>query len=137
MDAFGPLQQAHRLTFAAEAAEAAAAGAPATEPAIAEAATGEAAPTADALAAWDAATQAWDGLSQPYPLARSLLRAAQAAIDRGDRDRAAERLARAAPLAEALGAGPLREQILAKLSAGSRTEAAAIALREGLAAAGP
>jgi DNA-binding NarL/FixJ family response regulator len=121
-------------------------------------------------------------------------------MGRGDQDGAAERLARAAPLAEALGAGPLREQIgplarrarlglpsapsagqpagilgltareievlrlvaagrsnreiaaelfisaktasvhvsniLAKLGASGRTEAAAIALREGLAAAG-
>jgi DNA-binding NarL/FixJ family response regulator len=32
-------------------------------------------------------------------------------MDRGDRDGAAERLARAAPLADRLGAGPLRERI--------------------------
>ena len=32
-------------------------------------------------------------------------------MDRGDRDGAAQRLARAAPLADRLGAGPLREQI--------------------------
>jgi DNA-binding NarL/FixJ family response regulator len=32
-------------------------------------------------------------------------------MDCGDRDGAAERLARAAPLADGLGAGPLREQI--------------------------
>ena len=33
-------------------------------------------------------------------------------MDRGDRDGAADRLARAAPLADRLGAGPLREQIV-------------------------
>ncbi|HEY7277109.1 MAG TPA: response regulator transcription factor, partial [Trebonia sp.] len=93
MDAAGPLQQAHRLTFAAEAVRPAdVAG-------------------ADALAGWDAAADAWDHLGQPYPLAHALQRAAQAAMDCGDRDGAAERLARAAPLADGLGAGPLREQI--------------------------
>ena len=96
MDAAGPLQQAHRLTFAAEAVRPGGmAGGPG----------------ADALAGWDAAADAWDHLGQPYPLAHALLRAAQAAMDCGDRDGAAERLARAAPLADGLGAGPLREQI--------------------------
>ena len=96
MDVAGPLQQAHRLTFAAEAAR----------PGGAAGGQG-----ADALAGWDAAAEAWDHLGQPCPLARALLRAAEAAMDCGDRDGAAERLARAAPLADGLGAGPLREQI--------------------------
>jgi DNA-binding NarL/FixJ family response regulator len=48
---------------------------------------------------------------QPYPLARALTRAGRAAMDHGDRDAAAERLTRAAPLAEKLGAGPFYEQI--------------------------
>jgi DNA-binding CsgD family transcriptional regulator len=60
---------------------------------------------------WDAAAQAWDRLGQPYPLAGALLHAAEAAMDQGDRDGAADRLARAAPLADLLGAGPLRERI--------------------------
>ena len=94
--AAGPLQQAHRLTFAAEAAEAAQAGDSGG---------------ADALAAWDASARAWESLGQPYSLARALARAARAAMDRGDRDAAAERLTRAAPLAERLGAGPLSGQI--------------------------
>jgi ATP/maltotriose-dependent transcriptional regulator MalT len=97
--AAGPLQQAHRLTFAAEAAEAA------------EAAQAGDSSGADALAAWDASARAWESLGQPYSLARALARAARAAMDRGDRDTAAERLTRAAPLAESLGAGPLCEQI--------------------------
>ena len=96
MDAAGSLQRAHRLTFAAEAAQA---GRP------------DGVPGADILAAWDAAAQAWDSLGQPYPLACALLRAARAAMARGDRDGAAQRLTRAAPLADRLGAGPLREQI--------------------------
>jgi DNA-binding CsgD family transcriptional regulator len=96
LDATGPLQEAHRLTFVAEAAQAgAAAGAPGP----------------DLLAAWDAAAQAWDRLGQPYALGCALLRAAEAALDRGDRDDATERLTRAAPLADQLGAGPLRERI--------------------------
>src|SRR5581483_853412 len=94
--AAGPLQQAHRLTFAAEATEATRAGD-----------SGD----ADALAAWDAAARAWESLGEPYSLARALERAARAAMDRGDRDTAAERLSRAAPLAENLGAGPLCERI--------------------------
>jgi DNA-binding CsgD family transcriptional regulator len=182
----GPVEDAHGLTFAAEAARA-----------------GGAAGTADADPgpAWDAAAQAWDRLDQPYERACALLRAAEAALDRGDREGAAERLARAGPLAGELGAGPLRERIgslarrarlglpsappgeqaqgilgltareaevlrlvaagrsnrdiaaelfisvktvsvhvsniLAKLNAGSRTEAAAIAHRAGLAAEDP
>jgi DNA-binding CsgD family transcriptional regulator/tetratricopeptide (TPR) repeat protein len=92
----GPLEAAHRLTFTAEAARADdPAGAPAT----------------DLVAAWDAAAQAWDRLDQPYELACALLRAASAAMDQGDRDGAAQRLARAASLAGRLGAGPLRGQI--------------------------
>jgi DNA-binding CsgD family transcriptional regulator len=94
--ATGPLQEAHRLTFAAEAAQAG------------DTAGG---PGPDLLAAWDAAAQAWDRLGQPYPMACALLHAAEASMDHGDRDGAAGRLARAAPLADELGAGPLREQI--------------------------
>jgi DNA-binding CsgD family transcriptional regulator len=91
----GPLQEAHRLTFAAEAAQAGAAGG---------------APGPDLLAAWDASALAWDRLGQPYACAGALLRAAEAAMGRGDRDGAAHRLARAAPLADGLGAGPLGER---------------------------
>jgi DNA-binding NarL/FixJ family response regulator len=93
MDVAGPLQQAHRLTFAAESARAVGA------------------PAGDALAAWDAAAQAWEHLDCPYALGRALLGAAEAAMDSGDRAGAAERLARAAPLAERLTAVLLREQI--------------------------
>jgi len=96
MDVIGPVQQADRLTFAAESAWAGTAGG---------------APGAGALARWDAAAQAWDRLHCPYPQACALLRAAEAAMDGGDRDGAEQRLARAARLADGLAAVPLREQI--------------------------
>ena len=70
-----------------------------------------AARAAGLLAAWDEAAVAWDGLGEPYPLGETLLHAAEAALACGDRDGAAERLQRAAPLAAALGAQPLGEQI--------------------------
>jgi len=54
---------------------------------------------------------AWEGLGEPYPLAEALLHAAEVALARGDRDGAAQRLRRAAPLAAAPGAQPLGEQI--------------------------
>jgi DNA-binding CsgD family transcriptional regulator len=96
LDVSGPLQEAHRLTFAAEAARAGRV-AGSSGPAL--------------LAAWDAAARAWDRLGQPYALACTLLHGAEAAMDMGDRDSAAERLTRAAPLADGLGTGPLRERI--------------------------
>jgi DNA-binding CsgD family transcriptional regulator len=63
------------------------------------------------LAAWDEAAVAWDGLGEPHPLGETLLHAAEAALACGERDGAAERLQRAAPLAARLGARPLGEQI--------------------------
>jgi ATP/maltotriose-dependent transcriptional regulator MalT len=96
MEATGPLQQAHRLTFAAQAARA---GGAAVEPG------------ADPRLAWEAAAQAWERLGQPYEQARALLQASQAALDRADRDDAATWLARAAGLADDLGVDPLRRQI--------------------------
>ena len=63
------------------------------------------------LAAWDEAAVAWDGLGEPHPLGETLLHAAEAALACGERDGAAERLQRAAPLAVRLGARPLGEQI--------------------------
>ena len=50
-------------------------------------------------------------MCQPYPLAMTLLRAAEAALSSGDRDAAATRLRRAATLAQRLGARPLSEDI--------------------------
>ena len=67
--------------------------------------------TAGWLAAWDEAAAAWADLSEPYSLGQTLLHAAEAALACGDRDGAADRLQRAAPLAAGLGAQPLGEQI--------------------------
>ncbi len=65
-----------------------------------------------ARCAWDDAVSAWEQLSEPYRRARALLHAAETALaDDGNRDAAAGRLGQAADLADALGAGPLREQI--------------------------
>ena len=66
---------------------------------------------AELLAAWDEAAAAWDGLAEPYPLGETLLHAAEAALACGERDGAAERLQRAAPLAARLDAQTLGEQI--------------------------
>ena len=93
MDAAGPVQQAFRLTFDAEAGR---------EPS---------APAGSPLVRWDSAAAAWEKVSQPYELAMALNQAAAAAMAAGDRDGAAERLLRAAHLAEQLGARPLRADI--------------------------
>ena len=85
----GPVERAHAAVFTAEGLRAAG--------------------RAD-LTAWDTAVSAWDLVRQPYPLAYALLRAAGAAA-RQDRDRASERLRRAADLAARLGTRPLLDQI--------------------------
>ena len=102
---FGQAQRAFALTYAAASADAA----------WLLAAFPDAGPSADEaaglLTAWDEAAVAWEGLGEPYPLAEALLHAAEVALARGDRDGAAQRLRRAAPLAAAPGAQPLGEQI--------------------------
>jgi DNA-binding CsgD family transcriptional regulator len=95
LESSGPVQQANRLTFDAQAG---------ADPAGA-AAGGQ------ALARWDAAAAAWDGLAQPFERATALFRAAEAGMTDGDRDGAAQRLRRAADLAGQLGARPLGEEI--------------------------
>jgi DNA-binding CsgD family transcriptional regulator/tetratricopeptide (TPR) repeat protein len=109
---FGPAQRAFELTFAAADAHAARllagfpdASAGASPP---EGADGE---PAGLLAGWDEAAGAWAILGEPYPLSETLLHAAETALAHGDRDGAAERLRRAGPLADELGAHPLAEQI--------------------------
>ncbi len=99
LEAPGRPQQAHRLGLAAADGHAAflLAAFPATRHGV--------------VTAWDRAAGAWDALGEPYPLAGALLHAAEAALAGGDRDTAAERLRRAAPLADRLGARPLGEQI--------------------------
>ncbi|QKG20352.1 ATP-binding protein, partial [Actinomadura verrucosospora] len=85
---YGPVQEAHRLTFTAEAARA--------EGVLDE-------------AAWDAAAAAWDALHQPYETASALVRVGEARLAGGHRDRAGAALRRAADLAAGLGAEPLRD----------------------------
>jgi DNA-binding NarL/FixJ family response regulator len=101
MPARGPVQQADRLTFRAEALRAAAA------------APGDETPAIQIQAAFDAAAAAWEDDGQPYPRAVALLHAAQAALAAADRDGAAARLRRAAEIADGLGARPLAEEIQA------------------------
>jgi DNA-binding CsgD family transcriptional regulator len=106
LEAFGPVQQAHQLTYAAGSSQAA--------PLLADVADlggAEACEPAALLAAWDEAAAAWAALSEPYPLAWALLAGAQVALAGGDRDGAAERLRRAAPLAAGLDARPLSDEI--------------------------
>ncbi|MFC4588763.1 helix-turn-helix transcriptional regulator [Sphaerisporangium corydalis] len=90
LDVEGVQQEAHRLTFAAEVAQAS--GAP------------------DRVA-WERAVSAWSALDQPYAEAWSLLGAARAAVAAGEREEAAERLSRAALIAGRLGAAPLSAEI--------------------------
>jgi DNA-binding CsgD family transcriptional regulator/tetratricopeptide (TPR) repeat protein len=95
MPAGSPVQQANRLTFRAEAGRAARAGRA----------------SGDDLAAFDDAAAAWERVGQPYPLAVALVRGAEASLATADRDGAAERLRRAAELADRLGARPLTGEI--------------------------
>jgi len=107
---FGPVQQAQQLTFAA--ADAHAAWLLDTADGSGASGSGASGSGAGALrSGWDEAAAAWEAVSEPYPLAQALLRAAEAALACGDRDSAAARLTRAAPLAAGLGAQPLSEEI--------------------------
>ncbi|WP_433466835.1 helix-turn-helix transcriptional regulator [Spirillospora sp. CA-128828] len=90
LEASGPLQHAHCLTFAAELARARG--------------------TLD-RAAWEEAAAEWEALANPYYRARALTRAAEAALAEGDHDAAADALQTAAELADGLGAAPLAGQI--------------------------
>ena len=107
LDTEGIAQQAGRLTFAAEMmrADRVLAGGVNGDGETAGAGPGE------LHVAWDAAAQAWEAASEPYPLALALLRSAEAALGSGDHDGGADRLRRAAALAEQLGAVPLRDDI--------------------------
>jgi DNA-binding CsgD family transcriptional regulator len=97
LETFGPMQRAYQLTFAAQQQ-------------TGTLLRGEAAAP---RAAWDEAAAAWEALGQPYSTAITLLAAAEAALADGDREAAAERLRRAAPLADRLRALPLSGEIAA------------------------
>jgi DNA-binding CsgD family transcriptional regulator/tetratricopeptide (TPR) repeat protein len=110
LDAFGPAQQAARLTFTA--ADAQVSALLSETPAGLPQAWDEAAAAWDkSAAAWDEAAAAWEAVSEPYPRARALLHAGEAALAGGDRDGAADRLHLAAGLATGLGADPLAGEI--------------------------
>ncbi len=63
------------------------------------------------LAGWREAVECWRAAQEPYPLAQSLLRLAEAALVDGDRDVAASAVVEAAGLATALQAVPLLTEI--------------------------
>jgi DNA-binding CsgD family transcriptional regulator len=118
MPVLGPVQRANEVTFRAEAFRAArpepgagpAAG-PAPGPAKGSAAGPAAGPAATELRdAFDAAASVWEAIGQPYAQALALLRGANAALAAGDRDGAAQRLARVTDLAEPLAARPLLDE---------------------------
>jgi DNA-binding CsgD family transcriptional regulator len=110
LDAFGPVQRAWQLMFAA------------IDP------RSPIEPGADAgggrLAAADAAVAAWEAAGQPYQTAIALVHAARIALAERAGQAAAERLGRAAPIAQRLGAVPLIAQV-AELSrrAGGQADA--------------
>jgi ATP/maltotriose-dependent transcriptional regulator MalT len=64
-------------------------------------------------AAWAAAVAAWERLGQPYRVAYTCFRQAEALLADGDRDTAAEALGRAADLTGRLGARPLDTEVKA------------------------
>jgi DNA-binding CsgD family transcriptional regulator/tetratricopeptide (TPR) repeat protein len=114
MDASGPVQEAHRLSFVAHAK-----GQPHGHDdgefvvhIIADAAD-SAGQAAAIQASWDLAATAWASLDQPYEQAMAQLCAAKAAVSAGDRDGAGQRLKRAAELAESVGATTLTQEIAA------------------------
>ena len=108
---FGPEQRAFQLTFAAADAHGARLLGGAESSAARRLAAAGRPAGSPAGGAWDEAADAWAGLGEPYLLAETLLHAAETALACGDRDGAAERLRRAVPLADELGARPLAEQI--------------------------
>ena len=112
LDTSGPVREANWLTFTAAAGTGPAGTDPdGASPRPASPSPASSADAQQALARWDAAAAAWDGVHQPYERAWAMLRAAEAALTAGDRSGAAHRLRRAAGLAEALGAGPLQAEI--------------------------
>jgi DNA-binding CsgD family transcriptional regulator len=62
------------------------------------------------VTAWSAAAQAWQGAGEPYPLAYTLLRLAEAAAAAGDRPAAARSVRRAHTLASEVGAMPIAQE---------------------------
>jgi DNA-binding CsgD family transcriptional regulator len=129
LEAEGPLQRAHQLTFMAEVLRAAQPAGP------------KAQPGPEKQAAWEQAAAAWEAVREPYPLAIALFRAAEAALaSGGPRDRASRQLHQAAEIAADLGARPLGEAVaqlarraripIGGTSAAARTPAGELTPRE-------
>ena len=100
LEAAGPLQEAHRLTLAAEQSRVARSEQPGSES------------SQPALVLWQDAAAAWDELDQPWETGYALYRVAEAALaGQADREAAARPLTRAARIAGDLGAEPLAGEI--------------------------
>ena len=120
---FGPEQLAFQLTFAAADAHGARLLAARPDAGQADgtgsAGTGSAGTggagtggeAAELVDAWDEAAAAWAGLGEPYPLGRDAAARGRGRAGLRRPRGAAERLRRAVPLADGLGAHPLAEQI--------------------------
>jgi DNA-binding CsgD family transcriptional regulator/tetratricopeptide (TPR) repeat protein len=93
----------------------------------------------DEEAAWAAAVAAWRAAEEPFPLSYALLRQAEAATERGDRDVAAQAVGEAQALAERIGAGPIAAEAgaLARRARLGRNRPAAVPAETQVAAAGP
>ncbi len=65
------------------------------------------------VAAWSAAAGAWRSAAEPYPLAYTLLRLAEAAVAAGDRDTAGRGVREAYALARRVGATPIANEAAA------------------------
>jgi predicted ATPase/DNA-binding NarL/FixJ family response regulator len=101
LEAEGPVQRAHQLTFTAEVLRSGRPETPEGRPGL-----------ADQAAVWEQAAAAWEAVREPYPLAIALFRAAEAALaSGGSREEASQKLRRAAEIATGLGARPLGETV--------------------------
>ncbi len=100
LDAHGPVQRAWRLSFAA------------LDPRLLlDDTDADPADPRGRLAAADAAVAAWEAVGQPYQATVALTHAAWVALAERAPHQAADRLRRAAPVAERLRAGPLAARI--------------------------
>jgi ATP/maltotriose-dependent transcriptional regulator MalT len=73
-------------------------------------ATGEDHPESPIVGAWSAAVRAWQAAAEPYPLAYTWLRLAEAAVAAGDRQEAGRAIRQAYALASRVGATPITEE---------------------------
>ena len=73
-------------------------------------AVGEDDPESPMVGAWSAAARAWQAAAEPYPLAYSWLRLAEAAVAASDRQEAGRAIRQAYALASRVGAMPIAEE---------------------------